>query len=67
MDALESPIAPADDLDRLELQIARRADELTLRAGVRGRDLEHWLQAEREVIGSYQSKDRQAIAPTPLA
>ena len=50
MEAIESPIVPAEDLDRLELQIARRADELTLRGGVRGRDLEHWLQAEREII-----------------
>jgi hypothetical protein len=50
MEALEPPIVPADDLDWLELQIARRADELCLQAGIRGKDLEHWLQAEREIM-----------------
>lgn len=46
----EPGFAPADDLDRLELRIARRADELNERFGRRGHDLEHWLQAEREII-----------------
>jgi hypothetical protein len=41
---------PADDLDQLELRIARRADELNGHFGARGHDLEHWLQAEHEII-----------------
>jgi hypothetical protein len=41
---------PADDLDHLELRIARRADELNGRFGHHGHDLEHWLQAEHEII-----------------
>lgn len=40
-----------EDLLRLEIRIARRADELSRSgSGVRERDLEHWLQAEREVL-----------------
>ena len=58
MKTLEPPIVPASDLERLELQIARRADELTLGAGVGGKDLEHWLQAEREVIKRCRSGRR---------
>lgn len=47
-----SPVAFADDeLLRLEFQVAQRADELSHRDGCeRGRDLEHWLQAEREIL-----------------
>lgn len=48
----EPGFAPADDLDQLELRIARRADELNHRFGQPGHDLEHWLQAEREIIAS---------------
>lgn len=41
--------AEEDDLLRLEMKVAQRADEL--RHGIRGRDLECWLQAEREIFG----------------
>lgn len=46
----EPGFAPADDLDQLELRIARRADELNHRFGQPGHDLEHWLQAEHEIL-----------------
>lgn len=40
-----------DDLLRLEMWVAQRADELSQQSGgSRGRDLEHWLQAEREIF-----------------
>ena len=40
-----------EDLLRLEFRVAQRADELSQRDGCeRGRDLEHWLQAEREIF-----------------
>lgn len=39
--------------------IAKRADELWARGGQnRGRDLEYWLQAEREVLDGYYSGTR---------
>jgi hypothetical protein len=39
------------DLLKLEIRVARRADQLSLKhGGSRGRDLEHWLQAEREIL-----------------
>jgi hypothetical protein len=42
---------PEDDLLRLEMKVAQRADQLSERHGrVPGRDLEHWLQAEREIF-----------------
>ncbi|HEX3729679.1 MAG TPA: DUF2934 domain-containing protein [Opitutaceae bacterium] len=42
---------PQDDLLRLEIKVAQRADELTERhGGLPGRDLEHWLQAEHEIL-----------------
>jgi hypothetical protein len=42
---------PADELSRLELSIAQRADRLARLDGAeRGKDLQHWLQAEREVF-----------------
>lgn len=46
---------PHDDFDdplfRLERMIARRADELARQAGInRGNALEHWRQAEREIL-----------------
>jgi hypothetical protein len=40
-----------DDLLLLEIQVARRADELSLLERLpRGRDLVHWLRAEREIL-----------------
>ena len=33
-------------------EIAKRAYELFLRDGQHGRDLEHWLHAERELLGA---------------
>jgi hypothetical protein len=40
-----------DDLLQLEMLVARRADELSQDDRHRtGRDLMHWLQAEREVL-----------------
>ncbi len=40
-----------DDLLRLELQVAQRADQLLQDDKFRpGRDLQHWLQAERDVF-----------------
>jgi len=40
-----------DDLLRLELKVAKRADELSEESGrIRGKDLEHWLRAEQEVF-----------------
>jgi hypothetical protein len=39
-----------DDLLRLEMKIAQRADQLWRNNGrTRGHDLQHWLQAEREI------------------
>ena len=44
--------APDDDLLKLEMHVARRADILAQgRSGDRDADLAHWLQAEREVLG----------------
>ncbi len=40
-----------DELFLLEQKIAQRADELSRQFGVdRGRALQHWRQAEREVL-----------------
>jgi len=51
------------DLTRLELRIAKRADKLWRSAGYcRGRDLIHWLQAEREVLKGIFLPDRPADA-----
>jgi hypothetical protein len=42
---------PADALSLLELTIAQRADHLARFDGCeRGKDLQHWLQAERDVL-----------------
>lgn len=57
----ETGFAPADDLDRLELRIARRADELNHRFGHHGHDLEHWLQAEREIIAACSAAEPAAV------
>ena len=52
-----------EDLLRLELQVAKRADKLWRRAGCRsGRDLIHWLQAESEVLGRHFGFERLAAA-----
>ncbi|HEX3730355.1 MAG TPA: DUF2934 domain-containing protein [Opitutaceae bacterium] len=43
--------APDDELLRLEMKIAQRADRLWQDAGrIRGNDLAHWLRAEQEVL-----------------
>jgi hypothetical protein len=40
-----------DDLSKLQLEVAHRADELWRREGKgRGSDIVFWLRAEREVI-----------------
>jgi hypothetical protein len=40
-----------DRLLQLELRVAQRADKLAEASGrIRGKDLEHWLQAEQEVL-----------------
>jgi hypothetical protein len=40
-----------DELVRLEMKIAQRADRLWQDAGrLSGNDLNHWLQAEQEVL-----------------
>jgi hypothetical protein len=40
-----------DDLLQFELKVAQRADALSQETGrTRGKDLEHWLQAEREIL-----------------
>ena len=57
----DSSFAPADDLDRLELRIAQRADELNDRFGHHGHDLEHWLQAEREIIAACVTAEIAAV------
>ena len=52
LDASATAVLPEDDrLLQLELRVAQRADELSQKNGnVRGRDLEHWLQAEQEIF-----------------
>ncbi|HVW21568.1 MAG TPA: DUF2934 domain-containing protein [Opitutaceae bacterium] len=45
------PSAPDDELLRLEMKIAQRADRLWQDSGgIRGNDLAHWLRAEQEVL-----------------
>jgi hypothetical protein len=42
---------PEDELSQFELHVARRADELARMNGPSlSRDLEFWLQAERELL-----------------
>jgi hypothetical protein len=49
---LPAAVAPDDDLLKLEIHVARRADVLAQgSASDRGADLAHWLQAECEVLG----------------
>jgi Protein of unknown function (DUF2934) len=50
-DVSASIVFTEDDLLQLELRVAQRADKLSQENGsVRGRDLQHWLQAEREIF-----------------
>ena len=52
-ECLASPSAgfAPDDLFRIEIKVAQRADQLSGEAGGgRERDREHWLQAEREIF-----------------
>lgn len=44
-----------EDLVALQLRIARRADELPMKARDRSSDMERWLQAEREWFNSVTS------------
>jgi hypothetical protein len=46
---------PVDDLERLELKIAQRADDLSKGDGPDSPSaLEHWLRAEREILGDFE-------------
>jgi hypothetical protein len=46
-----TPASADDELLKLQLRVARRADELSQENGREPqKDLEHWLQAEREVL-----------------
>lgn len=62
-----APSAADDALFRVELEIARRADELTRRFGTNPVSaLEHWRAAEREVwqdgdVGLRRSPPRRAV------
>ena len=48
---VDSTMPWAEELLRLELRVARRADELSGRASsTRSRDLLLWFQAEREIM-----------------
>ncbi len=52
------------DLLKLEIKVARRADQLSQKhGGSRGRDLEHWLQAEHEILRSLFSRRAAPCAP----
>jgi hypothetical protein len=54
---------PGDELLQLELSIAQRADALAQQDGYdRGRDLEHWLQAEHEVFARNHARALNASA-----
>jgi hypothetical protein len=49
---------PADALSQLELTIAKHADRLARTDGEEhGKDLQHWLQAEREVFALASSAE----------
>ena len=60
----DDQLVPAgDDLLRLEMRIAQRADELRLLCGCPGgTDLIHWMQAEREVLEGYLGSREPAAA-----
>jgi hypothetical protein len=52
-----------DDLLRLELRVAKRADKLWQRAGYcAGKDLIHWQKAEGEVLERYFRLERPIAA-----
>jgi hypothetical protein len=60
--ALAPPPSKADELQRMQTLIARRADELSS-AGPKGHnhDLKYWLQAEEELFAeAFGSHSRQA-------
>jgi len=53
-----------EELVRLQLQVARRADELSARTSPgQDKDLERWLQAEREVL----AHNRQRVSSPAAA
>jgi len=50
-EANSSPPAPADEFTQLQLKVAQRADQISQKNGsARERDLEYWLEAEREFL-----------------
>ncbi len=52
-----------DRLLQFELKVAQRADELSQASGsVRGRDLEHWLRAEHEILERCRSGLKPGLA-----
>jgi hypothetical protein len=58
---LPAASAPAEDeLLGLELRVAKRADEIA-QIGARGlfHDIEHWLQAERDILTEEQARHRR--------
>jgi hypothetical protein len=62
MDPEAAPL-PEEELVRLELRVARRADVLWRDSGgAKGSDLIHWLRAENEVLGCYLSHEHPAEA-----
>jgi hypothetical protein len=47
----EAAVSTEDELLQLQLKVAQRADKLAQENGsVRGRDLQHWLQAEQDIL-----------------
>lgn len=59
----EQRVPAGDDLLRLEMRIAQRADELRSNCGYPGgTDLVHWMRAEREVLESYLGSRETAAA-----
>ena len=61
---MKAPTLPTDELFQLERKIAQRADELSRCLGVdREHALEHWRQAEREILGVVDEPWRTASGP----
>jgi hypothetical protein len=61
-EGVRAPFEESDLLD-LELRVAKRADRLWRKAGYRrGMDLVHWMQAERDVLGSLLALKRPVEA-----
>jgi hypothetical protein len=51
-----------DRLMQLELRVAQRADKLSQESGnVRGRDLEHWLQAEQDIFERCRARGKAGL------